>query len=634
MKMQSSKYLLGTASVLALLASSATVPANAGASSATKPIYFAGSTLASEAFRQILDCYTGGTVGFGFGATANDGYQFGGFPAPGHLPTTCTVSTVVNGLYAGVGSGNGTRGFIANNPQQWYSGSVTAGSVMTSTITTMFLPAAKPPIIDFSNTGSPATIFGSYPYPRVDVGMSDSPLAIATGATTLTTVSFTFTPAQSWSTTGGVAPAITVGTSTAVAYNPTTYGAPIQVPAFEVNVAIVVNTNGMTTVSGTTTISSVYSAVTGAGTTPGTQANQGAAIQLTTAQMCAIFSGLVTDWNDTTPNKVPYLDSAGTPQLGAFNDANKDPSGVAQPYSATSKTIRVVYRGDGSGTSFILTNYLKAVCPQISSTYATIFGATNLPSTSFATLIANINNSAVTSQWIAQTGSGNVASNVSTDATNSGRIGYVSADFSQPYTTNVPTAAGGTVTAPYSAALQNEQLRIAGIYVPDNTTPTTLEFIAPTPAGALNAWTDTRLRVPATTWTWVDFNIYNNVFGSVTQGGVSVTGKSVLPLTNRANAYPLSGTAFMFLYSCYKLPTGEQPTDPVNRVTSLTNYLTWHYAASNPLLTGVIQNVGFNPVPAAYATIIRNKYLSPSSAERIAIGGTAGTNCASASGAL
>nr|WP_165421595.1 substrate-binding domain-containing protein [Bradyrhizobium sp. Leo170] len=412
--------------------------------------------------------------------------------------------------------------------------------------------------------------------------------------------------------------------------HPTAYGQPIQVPAFEVNVAIAVNTSGLT----------VNSAVTGAGTTPGTQANQGAAIQLTTAQMCAIFSGFVTDWSDTTPNKIPYLDSAGMIMLAAFNEANKDSSGVAQPYSATSKTIRVVYNSDESGETYILTNYLKAVCPLIdyNAGYISIFGATNLPSTSFQTLIDNVNafrgSTTITSQWIGAIGSGGVAATIGTGAAQGGTIGYVGANFTKPYTQAVSGAGLTNVDAPYSAALQNEQLRIAGIYVPDNTTPSTLEFIAPTPAGALNAWTDTRLRVPATTWTWADFNIYNTVFGRVTQGGVSVTGKSVLPLTNRANAYPLSGTAFMFLYSCYSLPAGELPTDPVNRVTSLTNYLSWHYTASNPLLTRVIQNVGFNPVPASYATVIRNKYLSPSSAERIAIGGTAGTNCASASGAL
>lgn len=626
MKMQSSKYLLGTASVLALLASSAATPANAQkASVATNPLYFGGSTLASEAFRQIFDCYTGGIVGYGVGYT--DGFAFTSSVGPGMLPTSCTVATTVNGLYAGVGSGNGVRGFIANNPLQWYGGSVTAG-----TTTTTFLPAVQPSIIDYANTGTPVTKFGSYPYPRVDAGMSDSPLAFVGASTTLTTISFSFSPTQSWSTTGGALASITVGTSAAATYNPSAYGAVIQVPAFEVNVAIAVNTQSLT----------VKSAVTGSGTLPATQANQGAAIQLTAAQLCAIFSGLVTDWSNTTPNNIPYLDSSGTQQLAAFNYANADSTGTLQPYSSSSKTITVAYRSDGSGTSFILTNYLHNVCPLLDSSdtykYKSIFGATNLPSTSFSALISNVNSfrtngSTITGAWIGRSGSGGVASAISDDSADSGKIGYVSADFTRPYTTQIATGTT-TVGAPYSAALQNEQLRIAGTYVPNNTTTTSLTFIAPTPGGAFNAWGDTRLQTAAATWTWANFNIYNNTFVTnttttqVIQGGVNVSGLSVLPLTNVGNAYPLSGTTFLDLYSCYSVQADA------NRVTSLVNFLTWYFGASNSLLTGVMQNAGFNPVPSGYATVIRNKYLGNISTSRIAAAGTANTGCSSATGAL
>ncbi|WP_207771921.1 substrate-binding domain-containing protein, partial [Salmonella enterica] len=143
------------------------------------------------------------------------------------------------------------------------------------------------------------------------IGLSDSPLAFVGTSTTLTTSSVSFNPTQSWTTTGGALTQITLNsTSTAsVAYNATVFGNPIQIPAFEVNVAIGVNTSSMT----------VYSAVAGTGATPGTQANQGAAIQLSTAQLCAIFTGLVTDWNDITVGKIPYLNNAGGQVLAAFD---------------------------------------------------------------------------------------------------------------------------------------------------------------------------------------------------------------------------------------------------------------------------------------------------------------------------
>lgn len=630
MKMQSSKYLLGTASVLALFAASAAVPAHAQIkSSATKALYFGGSTLASEAFRQIFDCYTGGIVGY---TTAySDGYQFStAFPAPGLLPTTCTTANTVttlgvNGLYSGVGSGNGLRGYLANNPQQWYGGTATVGSPGA-------LPAVKPPFIDYSNTGSPVTVFGSYPYPRVDVGMSDSPLPTTLAA--LTTVSFAFSPTQSWSTTGGTSPFTATGSGN-VTYNPTAYGAPIQLPAFEVNVAIPVNTQGL----------NVLSAVASSGSAPWLQSNQGAAIQLTAAQLCAIFSGLVTDWSNTTANNIPYLDSAGAQQLAAFHDANKNSSGVSVPYATSAKPINIVYRSDGSGTSFILTNYLKAVCPLLDPAnakgYVSIFGAANLPSTSFANLITNITAfrgagpwTPVTGTWVPANGSAGVASNVSdSSGTDEGRIGYVSSDFTRPYTTQVPTTTGGTVGAPYSAALQNEQLRIAGTYLPNQATAG-LEFIAPTPFGAETAWGDTRLVVPNAASTWNDYNIYGQVFAAgASQGGVSVAGRSILPLNNRANAYPLSGTAFMFLYTCYSVTA---PNVTADRVTSLTDYLNWHFPAStNALLTSVIQNNGFNPVPPGYVTAIRGRYLSSLNANRISRAGTGGSpNCVSAAGAI
>jgi hypothetical protein len=83
-----------------------------------------GNTLASLAFRQIFNCFSGTTIG-------NDGVTFStgdlptSGPAPGFLPNACIGGAEpvngfpnVQGMYAGVGSGNGLRGFIANSPSQ------------------------------------------------------------------------------------------------------------------------------------------------------------------------------------------------------------------------------------------------------------------------------------------------------------------------------------------------------------------------------------------------------------------------------------------------------------------------------------------------------------------------------------
>ncbi len=100
-------------------------------------------------------------------------------------------------------------------------------------------------------------------------------------------------------------------------------------------------------------------------------------------------------------------------------------------------------------------------------------------------------------------------------------------------------------------AAERAAARAAGTNIPTTTTTTSPTFIAPTPAAAGLAWGDTRLQTPAATWTWNDYNIYNNTFTTpVVQGGVTLSGQSVLPLTNVTGAYPLSGTTFLDLYSC------------------------------------------------------------------------------------
>ena len=136
-----------------------------------------------------------------------------------------------------------------------------------------------------------------------------------------------------------------------------------------------------------------------------------------------------------------------------------------------------------------------------------------------------------------------------------------------------------------------------------------MTFIAPTPDGAAAAWSDTRLKTPSTTWTWNDYNIYANVFGAVTQSGVTVTGLPVLPLTNKLNAYPLSGTTFLDLYSCYNVQADS------NRVTNLVNFLTTYIAGADsgdgnfdPDVSAVVQNAGFHLVPVNYAQNIKKQY--------------------------
>jgi ABC-type phosphate transport system substrate-binding protein len=554
-------------------------------------LFGGGSTLASVSARDIFDCYAI--------KPATDPYA---------VPTGCSPLTTLEGLYAGVGSGSGLRGFVSNNPNQLFNGN---GSY-----------PANPPVYVDSNYPSNTPALNSYPYPRIDFGASDSPLP-----TNFTSGYTTTTYTVNWS---GVSTAS--GTAT---YSTGSWGAPIQLPLFEANVAVAVNLP----TSGTSgwTINSQNSVPTSAG----------GAIQLSTAQICAIFSGLVTDWNSAAA--IPAINSSGNAITGElFDSSNTNATTAAGPYipATSSAPINVVYRSDGSGTSYIFTNYLAAVCPQLDPTdakgYVSIFSANSittgtnyptyttlassfpLPNTGFSNLISRIRaikGATAVTNWVGTSGSDAVATNITSTV---GNIGYLSNDFTAAYS--------GNSALPGSASVQNENLRINQVYHPGETglLSGAQNFIAPTPANADAAWAG--LTPPVTTSAFAQWSPYAQTYASGTQGGVNLTGLPILPLYNNTSkpAYPLSGTTFVFLYSCYG--NGQDGTAGATRVTDLTNWLSWFIGGSQPttLTAGtpststrtapkydsnvglVLTNSGFNTLPETWAVNIQSEYVTNS----------------------
>ena len=624
-------HLLGTASALALAVTAIVGAAAPQPAAAAQGVYGGGSTLLSLSARQIFDCYHGVTL-------PSDGYSFSSsFPTPGALPTTCTIGALstVEGLYAGVGSGSGQRGFIANDPHQLLQ------SPNVPTVPNIFpLPASAPVYVD----GSGASPFGLYPYPELDLAASDSPLpsfTVTTGSTlaaanSLTTVSYSsFTPTTNWQGLPPTTTTVTAAASTTVNYSTAKFGQPIQIPAAEVPVAIAINV--ATTTAATWTIRSALS--------PNTQA--GGAIQLSAAQLCAIFSANVRNWDSTA--SIANLTTSGgvatvTSQLFDADNTNAT-THTGTPYTNVSLPITVAYRSDGSGTSFIITNYLAAVCPLLdngTNNYTKIFtgvgrttGATaNLPSTSFANLVANIKTvtgvdvTTGTAPWVGASGSGNVAVAINNNSANSGRIGYLSNDFTKAYS--------ASATAPLSASIQDEHLRASGVNHPGDsgTLGSAQNFIAPTPLNAFNAWK--HITAPAATVsapaTYNDWNVYNQTFASGTKsGGANIGSLPILPLDTDTNAYPITGTTFLELYSCYADSAGT-------RVPAIANFVSWLVGGSVSTLTAgtpststaaspkydpdvgaVLKSNGFNPINAALATAILQQYVTPSALTSAAI---------------
>jgi ABC-type phosphate transport system substrate-binding protein len=150
-------------------------------------------------------------------------------------------------------------------------------------------------------------------------------------------------------------------------------------------------------------------------------------LTLSDNDLCGIFSGLITNFNQITDS-------------GAALDAGN---------------FKVAYRSDGSGTSFILTQHLAAVCKTgTGGNSAITFSAT----TSFASLFGGT----PPAQFVGKSGSGGVATYLEGANCAGGTplpqaIGYISPD----YTTEYPNSGATVCSAPNQIP---STLDIAAVY--------------------------------------------------------------------------------------------------------------------------------------------------------------------------
>ncbi|RDS81727.1 hypothetical protein DWU98_10950 [Dyella monticola] len=163
----------------------------------------------------------------------------------------------------------------------------------------------------------------------------------------------------------------------------------------------------------------------------------------TDAQLCSIFSGAVTNWDDPT-------------LASAFSLKSGD--------SIPSTTIAVQYRSDGSGTSFSFTNHLTAVCP------ANAAGDHFLTNQTFTTAVSQFFTT-LPASWTGSSGNPAVTKAIAATA---GSIGYAEMANSLqagigfakvngidpntfPGTTASPTA--NTFALPTSSVVDNEVIQ-------------------------------------------------------------------------------------------------------------------------------------------------------------------------------
>ncbi len=253
-----------------------------------------------------------------------------------------------------------------------------------------FEPVSSTNTIGYANGYNDKTLtYGTIAGTQVDFGASDAPL-VSSQLTTAVDGSY---DAYGTSTNGSAV-----------------YGPMIQIPTLGVPVTVAYN-----------------------------QSSLSSTLQLTDAQVCSIFSGAYTTWNQVVS-------------------------------TLPSTAISVVYRRDSSGTTYLFTQHLAAACDSTDDNGINFTATTN-----FASLFPG----GVPYNFIAESGSANVAQEL---VAVSGGIGYLSPD----YTSIAPSSANTT------------SLKVASLY--NATTATYYQpSVANTETGLKNPGsTSTNLTAPST----------------------------------------------------------------------------------------------------------------------------------------
>nr|WP_233837460.1 substrate-binding domain-containing protein [Paraburkholderia sp. ZP32-5] len=235
-------------------------------------------------------------------------------------------------------------------------------------------------------------------------------------------------------------------------------------------------------------------------TTPQTNPNQLHSIALNDADLCGIFSGNFTNWNQVT-----------NPETGATYGLNS--------------AITVVYRADASGTNELLTRHLAAVCPLLAAN-TTKAGVTfvdslalgdSFPGKTVPTSFVGVSNSAGVRHAL-------------TSATTA-LVAYLGPDYTN------------TFLAPKSAVVTSSgavQLSVASL---QNSAASGAPIVAPTAANASAAVSGGMI-------------LTSNPADQTQWGPTS--GSAYTALANPTAGYPISGTSQIILSQCYRDATVGQ----------------------------------------------------------------------------
>jgi phosphate transport system substrate-binding protein len=274
--------------------------------------------------------------------------------------------------------------------------------------------------------------------------------------------------------------------------------------------------------------------------TPG-QKNSGQ-LQLTDTQLCGIFSGKITSWTDPAMTNIVTKGAA--------------PTG----------TITPVYRVEGSGTTFLFTQHLNAVCNATTSNIS--FTATQTFASLFTSVPAN---------FVAASNSSGVSAAIGISAANnggvlkgtSGSIGYLSPDFT--IIANVHAGARSSF-APVAAVFNTST---SSFWLPD--VPSTVAALAQgTPPSSVADLKDPTKYVP--------------------------------PVPAPGNGYPIVGYTVIIIPTCYA---------DNNVAATILGILNAMYTI--PDYIGLVQQNGFASLPNNLLTPISQNILNNNPATNVDI---------------
>ena len=252
------------------------------------------------------------------------------------------------------------------------------------------------------------------------------------------------------------------------------------------------------------------------------------------AGYCKVLTGQVTDWSSTDSD---------------FISQNIDPVLGPQPFSTTPLPLKLVYRSDSSGTTFLLTQHMTAIQAACGSNiYA---GASQTMPPGFTTL-PNV---------IGASGSDGVEAAI-LGPSNVGTIGYLSPDFTaQAAVGSHPAVTANLVDAAGNAQPPSQQATTAGMG----------DFAPPTGTDRAN---------PSN---WVP----------------------LVADPSNSLAYPIVGYTTQEFYTCYQLTSGQDI-----KSSGVTNYLLWSLSSPDGVPDQVLGDNGFAPLPPDWKNAILDTFVT------------------------